>query len=782
MPARTLAFLTGIVLLQQFSELPGLVWTLLLLLVAPGALRSKSLLITLSCWFGSGFLWALFYAHLISMNFLIPELEGRDLIIEGHIATLPLRQERRVGFEFEILSLMYQQRTYPTPGRVRLRWYGQTPKLSVGDIWRLQVRLKRPHGFLNPGGFDYEGWLFGQGIRATGYIRHSSHNRLLASNMNDYALQRLRQYLLNRLNEVLKGHPTRGLLTALAMGERSAIEPEQWRVLRRTGTNHLVAISGLHIGLVAVLIFFLMRRLWGLSGALMLYMPAPKAAAVASVAAALGYAALAGFSIPTQRAVIMITVIMSALILQRVVRPNHSLALALLLVLLWDPLAILSAGFWLSFAAVAVITYVVTGRHTPHPWWHHWGRIQWIISIGLFPLLLTLFQQVSLIAPLANLIAVPVVSLLVVPLTLTGTLLLGLVPSLGGGVLLAASSIMGGLWILLDWLGNLSFAVWTGPAPPIWALLLALLGLMALLAPRGWPARWLGGVLLLPILLIQIARPGQGEVWFTLLDVGQGLAAVVQTRNHAMVFDTGPRYSHRFNTGDAVVVPFLRQAGIHRLDMLVISHGDNDHIGGARSIVDQIPVTQILTSVPHKLQWTTATPCSSQDQWEWDGVRFHILHPLYDNATARYSGGNEGSCVLYIHTAQGRVLLTGDIEKGAEKVLLRSYPKQLVSDILVAPHHGSNTSSTADFINAVAPRYVLFPVGYRNRYRFPAQTVVDRYRLAGVQLLDTANSGAIGFKLSSSGQLVPHTYRQAAQHYWHTLTPSSALVDQGKTD
>lgn len=757
----TLAFLLGVLLLQQMASLPALAWGWGLLLCVPAALWLKPFW-HLPAWLLAGFLWSLISAHHILAVSLPQNLIGEDVLIEGQVASLPTQKTRYVQFEFEIQRAWAGETPVTVPNRIRLNWYRDyPPALRAGDSWHLQVRLKPPRGFRNPGGFDYEAWLLQHRIRATGYVRHSDQNQRLATGWA-YPLQRLRQAVRSRVSQVLGDSPVKGVLLALVIGDRSAITPEQWQTLQRTGTNHLMAISGLHIGLVAGLAFLLGQRLWRYSGQGMLWLPAPKAGAILALTAAAGYAALAGFSIPTQRALIMVAVVMLALLTSRPVIPTRTLAMALLLVLLFDPLAVLASGFWLSFAAVAIIFYGLSGRLGRLPRWYQGVRVQWWISVGLFPLVIVLFQRASLISPIANLLAVPLVSLIVVPLSLVGTLMLPISHGLGESALQLAAWLMHGVMLGLAWLAEWPLASWSGGASSNWQAVLAVCGVMLLLAPRGLPARSVGLLLLLPLVIGVPSSIPAGAARFTLLDVGQGLAAVVETRHHSLVFDTGPRFSPRFDTGEAVVLPYIRQRGLRRVDRLIISHGDTDHIGGAESVLAAIQVADISSSVPDKLAPRAVIPCRRGQHWEWDGVEFAMLHPAEGYTHRR----NNASCVLKVTAGDHALLLTGDIEKAAERHLLQAGGADLQADILVAPHHGSNTSSTRPFIRAVAPEYVLFPVGFRNRFKFPRQAVVQRYREQGVTMLDTASAGAISFQLGQ-GPLLPDRFRQTARRYWH---------------
>lgn len=768
MRSGTIALLLGVWLLQQLPALPPpalylpLLPGLLLLFALHG--RKRQLLGLLLC-IGLGAGYAQLHAAHILATHLPPAMEGEDLVVEGTIDSLPQRSGRRTRFEFKLERLQGCD-ACRLPMRVRLSWYGRHPRLAVGERWRLQVRLKRPHGMLNPGAFDYEGWLFRQRLRATGYVRQVGPNARLAPAGYRYPVQQVRQWLDGAIDRALGDSPRRGLLTALAIGERRGISDAQWAVLTATGTNHLMAISGLHIGIIAGLVFLLVRRLWALSLRLGHALAADRAAAIAALLAAGLYATLAGFAIPTQRALVMVAVTMGAVLLQRHVQPSRVLALALLLVLLLDPLAVLAPGFWLSFAAVAVILYGMGGRLAGRGLWWRWGRVQWLVAVGLTPLLWLLFQQASLSAPLANLVAVPWMSLAVVPLTLLGTLTLSLSPGLGSTLLQLADSLLAPLWQGLAWLAEGVPPAWGALAPPAWTLVPALVGVGLLLAPRGVPARWLGAFWLAPLLLVRPAAPGPGELWLSVLDVGQGLAVVARTREHTLVYDTGPRLGSRLDGAKVALIPFLRQQGIRYIDTLIVSHGDSDHSGGARSLAAALPIGRSLTVEPERLSGLEVGPCIQGQGWQWDGIGFELLHPPPAHYQGERRGHNDASCVLRINTPAGAVLLAGDIEAAGERALLRAGTQRLAARLLLAPHHGSKTSSTEPFISAVDPEYVVFSVGYRNRYRFPHPQVVARYAKLGTERLQTARLGAITFYFGPGG-LTWDNYRRRAPRYWH---------------
>lgn len=761
----TIAFLLGCLALQQLAALPALAWCWLLPPVLLLARYRRWL--RLPAWAAAGFLCALLRASFDLAQPFDARLEGTDLTLEGYIAGLPEVQEQSTRVLFDVIRLFDQDRDLHWNGRLSLSWYNNAPPLQVGERWHLRVRLKRPHGFMNPGGFDYEAWLYQQGIKATGSVRKDPDNRRLAAPDWHYAIGHLRQQVGLGLARAVPDSPYLGILTALVIGAQDSISALQWRVFTRTGTSHLVAISGLNITLVAGLMAFLVRRVWACVPAAARRFPAPKAAVCAALFTATGYALLAGFSIPTRRALMMLAVVLGARLWDRQLVPSRALALALLAVLLMDPTAPLTAGFWLSYGAVAVLLYGMTGRLAPSVWWRQWGRAQWLVALGLLPMTLVLFQRASLIAPLTNLIAEPWISLVVTPLTLLGTVLLPVSDLLSTLVLRLSSALLGGLWPLLLWCSNLPGAAWSWGLPALWIGVAAAAGMLLILAPRGLPARHIGWVLLLPMFLARPAIPPPGAVWFTLLDVGQGLAAVVRTQHHTLVFDTGPRFSDSFDTGAAVVLPYLRTQGINFLDTLLVSHGDNDHSGGATSILSEMPVAELLSSVPQRFTHL-ATRCRAGQHWQWDGVEFKILHP---DQTQDWQGNN-GCCVLLVEGQGGRVLLTGDIEAEAEHQLVAVQGNALHAALLVAPHHGSRTSSTREFITAVAPARVLFPVGYRNRYGFPRPDVVARYAELGVQRLDSDVEGAIEFQVDPKlGVSAPSLYRRSARRYWNWSPP-----------
>ncbi len=756
----TIALLLGCLAALHLHPIPVLWGVGMLVLLTVGLVGAPRLRLP-GLWL-AGAVWTLLRASMILSHGLPPALEGRDLTVTGVVASIPAPVGEGLRFVFEVERMRLGPREAVPPGRIRLSWYGQAPDLVVGERWRLTVRLKRPRGLSNPGGFDYEAWLFQRGIRATGYVRPSGANARL-SPATGHRLGRLRQDLGLRIAQALHGHPQTGVIQALSVGLRHNLGPTRWQVLRATGTSHLMAISGLHVGLAAGAGYLLSRQLWSLSPRLVLWLAAPRFAALMATLSALGYSALAGFSVPTQRALIMIGVVMAGQLLRSRAPSGRSLALGLACVLALDPLATLSAGFWLSFCAVAVILLGMGGRPGRQGLWWRWGRVHWLVAVGLLPVLLVLFRASPWLGPVANLVAVPWTGLVVVPLVLIGTMTLRPMPSLGTGLLWAAATAVDWLWGMLERLAEMDLVYRPALPDSGWLVAVSGVGAVLLCLPRGVPGRWLGLAWLAPVFFVTAPRPAPGELWLTTLDVGQGLSVVARTREHVLVYDTGPRYSAGFDAGRAALIPFLREQGLTSVDALVLSHGDEDHTGGTRSLLAGIPVTRIMAGPDAGLPG--AIPCRRGVTWEWDGVRFSVLHPGPDSPAQ----GNDASCVLRIQTRRGTALLPGDLGTQGERELLRDDPGALKAGLLVVPHHGSLTSSSKAFLDAVQPTDAVFSLGYRNRFHFPHPRVLARYLSRGIRVHDTASDGAVTFRLGAAGNPAgPRYYRRSSAPFWRT--------------
>ena len=777
LPACAGAFAAGVALLQQQPSLPALPWIYLLLAAAyvnvlasrsDGAGRSVAPWLWLPIVLAAGFMLAALRADMRLSDRLDPVWEGRDARVTGVIAELPQATDHGVRFLFDLEQVATPSADLPR--RVSLTWYAEDrgsaplPRLQPGQRWQFTVRLRRPHGTANPYGFEAEVWMLEHAVRASGYVRPGEPARLLAPMVQrpGYWVERLRAAARDRIASALPRNPEAGVLAALAIGDQQAISAPQWMVFTRTGVNHLMSISGLHITMIAALAFAAVLRLWPRLGRLGLRVPAQQAAALAALAVGFAYALLAGFGVPAQRTVLMLAVVALALAGRRPTRGGDVLAAALIAVLALDPWAILAPGFWLSFGAVALILYVGAGRIERAGTLRAWGQVQWAITIGLTPLLLALFQQVSVVSPLANAVAVPVVSLGVVPLTLLGIVL----PV--DTLLQLAAWLMGWCETFLVFLAGLPAAVWAQQAPPAWTLVIAVPAVLWLLAPAGFPARWVGGFGLLPMFLSPAAHPAAGQYWAEVLDVGQGLAVVVRTERHALLFDAGPAFSRDADSGSRIIVPHLRASGVRALDVFVISHDDSDHTGGVEAVLEAVPVAEVRTSLPladARVRGAgRALRCERGVQWEWDGVRFALLHPTADSYNLPDVKDNNRGCVLRIDGPGGSLLLAADIEREAEASLLELDAKVLRSDVLVVPHHGSRTSSTEAFLHAVDPAIAVFTVGYRNRFGHPAPDVLERYERVGSRLLRSDADGAVllrfGPDVSAQG------WRALHPRYW----------------
>jgi len=739
-------------------------------------------LLALACVVG-GFWWAALRADWRLADALPAAMEGRDVQIVGVIAGLPQHYERSVRFTFDVERVITADAVVPR--RIALSWWGSVaknaergslPELKPGERWQLTVRWRRPHGSANPHGFDYEAWLIERNIRATGTVRPKSGRRIDALVAQPaYWVQAAREKLRTRILQALPERAYAGVLAALAIGDQRAIAPDQWQTFTRTGVNHLMSISGLHVTMIAGLVFLLAYALWRRSARLTLRLPARKAAVLAGLLAAFLYTLLAGFEVPAQRTLYMLAVMAAALWMNRLGAASAVLSVALLVVVLIDPWAVLAPGFWLSFGAVAVILYVSVARIGRPHWLYAWAKTQWAVTLALVPALLAMFQQVSIISPLANALAIPVVSLGVVPLTLIGMVL----PF--DWVLQLAHGVMAGCGGVLEWMSRLPAAVWQQHAPPPWSVALALGGVAILLLPRGFPLRWAGLAAFLPLFLAAPPPLPEGQLQLTVLDVGHGLAVVARTRNHALLFDAGPAYGPQADAGNRMVVPYLRARGVKALDALVVSHDDIDHYGGASSVLQAVPVRQLLSSLPDldplPFEAAHAARCFAGQSWDWDGVRFELLHPPRDSYADTTIKDNNRSCVLRIATAKHAVLIAADIEARAELQLVAAERDALRAQVLIVPHHGSNTSSTPEFVRAVDPRIAIYPIGYRNRFGHPHVDVQARYLLAGAHVYRTDRDGAVTLLMGAGETIRVTPHRANYRRYWQNALADDPVPD-----
>ena len=593
-----------------------------------------------------------------------------------------------------------------------------------------------------------------------------------------YGIERARAWLRDRLLQQVGADRYGGVRVALVLGDQRAISDADWTLFNRTGISHLVSISGLHITMIAALVGGVVGAFWRRTPGLVRRAPAQLAAICAGMVAALLYALLAGWGIPAQRTVLMLATVAAAWIVRAQVTPGTSLLLAAFVVCLVDPSwAVTSAGFWLSFGAVAAIVWVVQGR--PNRGASGRGsmlatavRVQLAVSLALIPATAVLFQQISLVSPLANAVAIPVVSWIVTPLALVGAAFAALpapLQALAAPLLATANTVFSGLALLLQALSLPAWSTVVVPAPPIVLGLLATAGVAWLLGPPGWPARGLGAVALLPLLVWPGERPAEGELWVTALDVGQGSAIVLETRDRAWLYDAGPRYSTDADAGERVVLPYLRRRGIEALDGMIVSHLDLDHSGGAAAVLRGIEVRQVLSSIPPRhaaLGGREAVErCEAGDTRQSGTMALQVLHPPVTDYERRVST-NAMSCVVRVQAGSVAVLLTGDIPADREAALAARAPV-LQAQLLMAPHHGSRSSSSPALLDAVAPSIVFAQSGYRNRYGHPDPGVVDRYATRSLALARTDYGGALQWRMAADGSVEHTAARATAVRYWH---------------
>jgi competence protein ComEC len=710
----------------------------------------------------------------------LPEaLVGVDIEVTGTVDSLPRRLTDGVRFHFKVHDALYQGRPVPVPRRLSLGWYrgwhddallaeAATP-VRAGQRWRFTVRLKPPRGLMNPQGFDYELWAFEQGVRATGYVRAKAGTpAVLLEEAAAHPVERLRHAVREAIDRHVQDERAAGLLAALAVGDQAAIERSDWELFRNTGIAHLVSISGLHVTMFAWLAGAAIGALWRRCARAVHWMPAVHAARWGGLACATAYALLAGWGVPAQRTVWMLAAAVGLRSIGARWPGPMVLVAAGTVVSLLDPWALLQPGFWLSFAAVGMLFLSEPQRHRPAIGWRarvaatlrHGLRTQAAISVGLAPLTMLLFQQVSLVGFVANLVAIPVVTLVVTPLALLGML----VPPLWQLAATLVQAALPGLSALAAW----PWATFTAASAPLWAQAAGLLAGGVALAPLPWWWRCAALPLALPLLAWPAAPPAPAHFELWLPEVGQGGAAIVRTAGHTLLFDAGPQYSRDSEAGSRVLVPLLRTLGVRQVDWLVLSHRDNDHVGGAAAVMAALPVTALSSSLEpgHALlDLRPATACVAGQRWVWDGVQFEMLHPNADlPATA---APNTRSCVLKITAANGHsALLTGDIEAAQEAALVQREGRRLASTVLVLPHHGSKTSSSETFLHAVAPRIALAQAGWRNRFGHPAQAVVARVQAQGATLVRSDACGAWAWQSAEPGRWYCERQQASRQRYW----------------
>jgi len=720
-----------------------------------------------------------------ALDTLPAALEGRDVLVTGVVTELPQRNESGLRFRLRIESAQLDGALVTVPPRIDVGWYGgvyptgselvglqrQPEDLRAGERWQMTLRLKAPHGSRNPHGFDYELWLWEQGVQATGYVRAGAKDPVpqrLGQTWRHpvaWARQMLRERIYARVAE----RQSAGLIAALVVGDQSSIDRLDWDVFRATGISHLVSISGLHITMFAWGAALLVGWLWRRSMRLCLAVPAPSAALVGGVLLATAYAVFSGWGVPAQRTCLMLaTVALLRLSGARWPWPQVWM-LACAVVVAFDPWALLQPGFWLSFVAVGVLFATDSGAARAYPTGARarfdalkaMFREQWVITVALTPLTLLLFGQVSVVGLAANALAIPWMTLVVTPLAMLGVL----VPAVWELAAMAIGVQMGAL----QWLASFPWASISVAMPPLWAGVAGVLGGVVLVFPWSWSMRILGVPLLLPVLLWRTPLPAPGQFELLAADIGQGNALLVRTASHALLYDAGPRYSLESDAGHRVLVPLL-QALHTRLDRLVLSHRDMDHVGGAPAVLAMQPQADLLSSIEAENPLQGLRPaqrCVAGQSWVWDGVTFEVLHPrAEDYETGAKS--NAMSCVLRISNGAQAALLAGDLEQAQEARLVVS-GVNLKSDVLLVPHHGSKTSSSAAFLDAVQPQIALVQSGYRNRYGHPADPVLVRYFERTIRVIDSPHCGAATWQSAQPKEVQCH--RADALHYWNHRVP-----------
>lgn len=777
--------LCSVFLLSRGNLAHPAVWCAALLLMVAAARYRRTLAPVVA-----GCLIAIVALLLAFFQLQTHQLSDADLLVDTRLRVMvdsvPDTAKGRIRFNARVLECVSCVSRFG-PERLQLSWYRarQTPR--AGEVWDLTVRLRPMSGLQNPGGFDRIRWSVANGLHARGYIKDSPvATRVHAA--SPFNTNALRETLAMALDELPASEPAVGFVKALILGIKHEIDADHWAVLRDTGTAHLVAISGLHVGLIAGWALMLGRVVLA---ALLIVLPASspwqryidpnQLALLFSLLAATGYAFIAGFELPVQRAILMLSVWVIAAWRFRLLASTTGLAVALCVVLGSNVFQVLSAGFWLSFGTVAALFYLHRGhiRATAlspesaeqSPRWKRMLyqllptiRTHVLLGLCLLPVTAWFFQSGSLIAPVANLLAVPWVGFVVVPLCFASVLLAVCLPSVANLCLILAQRSLDWLLEGLGWLTTVSSASLTLSLPTTSVLICSLLGLLLLLAPRGIGLRRFGLVLVLPAIAFNVTRPAVEGFDVHVLDVGQGLAALVFTDNHTLLYDTGGKVSSSLSMFEAVVIPFLHAKGRRTIDTLVVSHPDEDHAFGVADVLKRFPDVRLLSSTPlPAAQETAIQPCVAGDVFVHDAVQFSVLHPA-----ARDTGSkNDRSCVLLIHHGAARVLLTGDIEGAAERRLasrLGPFPV----DVMTAPHHGSNSSSSDELLALLAPLHVVFPAGYRNKYGFPHHEVQLRYTLAGASSYITGTQGAVSFFFDRNGlRDKPVTWWQSHRRFWH---------------
>lgn len=760
-PITALAVLAGVLAAQALpAQLPVIV-NLALALAALCAMRFPRArwiaLIVLA------FTWSALRGHWAMDARLPSELEGRDFDVIGVVDELPQRGDDASRFVLQIESTTLAGEPVTLTGLARLSWYADdVPEIAPCSRWQLPVRLKRPRGLVNISGFDFERHALERGINAVGYVRETTKARQLPGPM--LCVNRWRDRIARGIATVVIDPHDAHLLQALAVGDTRGLTPADWDVARANGVTHLLSISGFHVGVAALFGAWLARALCWLLPALLLRLPRPLIESSAALFAAIAYGALAGNSLPTLRTVLMIGVFALTRATRRNSSVAQSLALAALVLLLVDPLSVLGVGFWLSFVGVA---FLMLGMELPRGLTGHLkalGSAQMVMTLSLLPLSFWFFGQTSLLGALSNLLAVPLVSLAIVPLALIAALLLLIWTPLATPFLIASAWLAHAQWWLWQVIATWPGAQWTLPEISPLALVLAMLGAVWLFLPRGLPLRWLGLFLFLPLLLPVIKRPPPGGFDALFIDVGQGLSVLVRTHEHAMLYDAGARFPSGFDLGSAAVLPSLQGLGVENLDLAIVSHADNDHAGGVPAVLAEWPQVDVFGGEPGRGD-VALRPCRDGQRWDLDGVVIRVVRPQAQDVAGITS--NDQSCVVLVEGQGARLLLTGDISDRTEAPIAKALDANDKRPLLLSvPHHGSNRSSSHAFIASLQPSLAVASAAWLSRFGHPHPRVVKRYADAGVPLLNTADSGALMVHVAADGSFSVVKQRERRRAYW----------------
>ena len=746
---------------HQLPVLPSALWGVPLLVAVFAALRYAALRPLLAL--AAAVAWTWWCAGERLAERLPAAALGDDFVLTGSVGGFPSVSPGQITFPFDVAA----PRPPGVPPRVRLTWYDPPAAVGPGDVLAVTARLRPPRGARNPGGFDYEQWLLVNGYGATGYVRSGAVDAEARGDLGTRWLK-FRGELAERIGAASGDADGAALLTALALGERFRFSEQHWADFRRTGTSHLVAVSGMHVALLGVVVFVALRRIW-------LRLPRPFAsydlevAAGASLLATGYYAALTGFAVPAQRSLVMIAIALAALVSRRRVSAAQLVAATLVVVLVWDPFAPLSASFWLSFVAVAILLALAAPRSRARgaPDGLRRGarlalefvRLQWWIGLALLPVTAWYFGEVSLVGPLVNLVAIPFFNLCLVPVTVLMTLAVSF-DAFGewAALLVHATAELAGFTVRsLHAVAELPIAAVTVPLPPWPAFLAAAVGVAFAVGGAALPGSRLAWLALLPLALPALRLPQHGSARVVVLDVGHGLAVLVETRSARLLFDAGPTARSGFDSGEEIVLPALAASGRRGLDRLIVSHADNDHSGGAAAVIAAFPNVDVLKGPD--VAALPGRPCARGERWEWDGVRFAILHP--DEGFA--ARGNDSSCVLAVEAGSSSLLVTGDIERRGESAVVT---QPIAADVVVVPHHGSATSSSPSFVAAVGATHAIVSAGYANRWGFPRPEVRERWQQSGAAVTVTGDSGAVSVTLAPD-HIVVTAERDRRHRYWH---------------